>query len=93
MPPIFPLTRSALRLWNGEDVKLTPQGSVDRSASLIRIARILHQAGLAPAHIAAVLAERDAALGWRKYSDREDAADQYRRIVGVVARGKPTRRR
>ena len=90
-PPI-PLTRSALNVWQGEDVKVTPEGRVDRSASLIRIARMLHQAGLAPEHIAAVLAERDAALGWKKYAERTDAAEQYRRMVDVVARGSPTRR-
>jgi hypothetical protein len=65
---------------------------VDRSASLIRIARILHQAGLAPEHIAAVLAERDASLRWEKYSGRKDAAEQYRRIADIVRRGMPTRR-
>lgn len=90
-PPI-PLTRSALRVWNGEDAKRSPAGRVDRSASLIRIARILHQAGLHREHLVAVLAERDASLGWNKYSGRNDATEQYHRIVDVVERGAPTGR-
>jgi hypothetical protein len=90
-PPI-PLTRSALKRWNGEDVKLTPQGTVDRSASLVRIARLLRQAGLSPDDIAAALAERDASLGWNKYSGRQDAVEQYRRIVDLVGLASPTRR-
>jgi hypothetical protein len=30
------------------------------------------------------LAERDAAFGWRKYSDRTDAEQQYARIAAIV---------
>lgn len=90
-PPI-PLTRSALRVWNGQDAKRNPTSAVDRSASLIRIARILYQAGIHREHLVAVLAERDASLGWNKYSGRKDATEQYHRIVDVVERGKPTRR-
>jgi hypothetical protein len=85
-PPI-PLTRSARAIWNGQDVKYAADGRVDRSASLIRIARILSQAGLAPEHITQVLAERDAALGWRKFSDRDDSGEHYRRIADLVAHG------
>jgi hypothetical protein len=98
MPPVgsdppIPLTRSAFAVWNGEDAKRNLAGTVDRSASLIRIARILHQAGLHREHLVAVLAERDAALGWNKYTGRKDAEEQYHRIVDVVERGIPTRRR
>lgn len=91
-PPI-PLTRLALAVWNGQDAKRGPGGAVDRSASLIRIARILHQAGLHREHLVAVLAERDATLGWHKYTGRNDADEQYHRIVDVVERGTPTRRK
>jgi hypothetical protein len=85
-PPI-PLTGPALAVWNGEDVKPTAEGEPDRSASLVRIARMLHRAGLAPEHIALVLAERDVSLGWNKYAERKDAGEQYRRIVTVVEQG------
>jgi hypothetical protein len=38
-------------------------------------------AGIPGAAIVAVLAERDVSLGWRKYSDRADAPQQYQRVV------------
>jgi hypothetical protein len=89
----IPLTGAARAIWNGEDVKFTPDGRLDRSASLVRIARILHQAGLTPKHIAQLLAERDATLGWRKFSEREDAAEQYQRVVELVEQAARTQRR
>ncbi len=85
-PPV-PLTRAALRSWNGEDVKLTPDGRVDRSASLVRLARLPYQAGLASEHIAVILAERDTSLGWHKFSEREHPAVYYESIVQVVVQG------
>jgi len=89
--PPLPLSRAARAIWEGQDVKLTPHGDVDRSASLVRIARILVRAGLAGEQIATLLAERDATLGWRKYADRDDAgARQYRRLVAFVQQGSPT---
>ena len=89
-PPV-PLSRAARAIWDGQDVKLTPRGDLDRSASLVRIARILVRAGLAGEPIAALLAERDVALGWHKYTNRADAgAQQYRRLVAFVQRGSPT---
>jgi hypothetical protein len=57
---------------------------VDRSASLVQIARVLCGAGVPIEEIPGILAERDASLGWRKYSDREDAQQQYQRIVVLV---------
>lgn len=80
------LSPSQQRIWQGRAPKRTPEGHVDRSASLVKIARALHDAAMAPAMIAARLAERDASLGWRKYSDRTDAAEQYRRIAELVSR-------
>lgn len=62
----------------------TAAGRVDRSASLVRIARVLHGAGVAPAQIAETLAERDVNLGWHKYCWRQDAATYYARIVSLV---------
>lgn len=89
-PPI-PLTRSALRVWSGEDVRRTANGAVDRSVALVRIARLLYQAGLAREHITTIFAERDESLGWQKYTGRGDAREQYERIVDVVERGARTR--
>lgn len=91
-PPI-PLSRSALRVWIGEDAKLLRPGVVDRSGSLVRIARMLYQAKVPREVIVAALAERDESLGWRKYAGRQDAVEQYHRVVDVVARGVPTQRR
>ena len=82
----LPLTTTARRILQGERPKRRPDGGVDRSASLLQMARILHGAGVDPHHIAQVLAERDEALGWRKYTDRPDAAKQYERIVAYVTR-------
>lgn len=83
-PPIA-LTRSARALWDGQRVKFTPRGEVDRSGSLVRIARLLFEAKVPRELIVAALAERDDSLGWRKYSERADARRQYERIVAVVS--------
>lgn len=61
-------------------------GEVDRSGSLVRIARLLYQAKVPREVIITVLAERDVSLGWRKYSERADARRQYERVVDVVSR-------
>ena len=82
----LPLTTTARRTLRGELPKRRPDGEVDRSASLVQMARVLHGAGIAPRQIAQVLAERDEALGWRKYTDRADAARQYEKIVALVTR-------
>ena len=85
-PPIeaLPLTATARRILQGELVNRRPDGAVDRSASLLRMARILAGAGVPAAQIAGILAERDAALGWRKYSVRDDAQRHYDRMVAIV---------
>ncbi len=41
---------------------------------------------MAVEEIPGILAERDEALGWRKYTDREDAERQYQRIVSLLHR-------
>jgi len=91
-PPVR-LSHPARAVWAGQDVKLTPAGIVDRSASLVRIARVLYEAGMAPGQIAGALAERDATLGWEKYRGRRDAAAQYASIVDAIEHGRRTRRR
>jgi hypothetical protein len=82
----LPLTATARRILQGEVVTRRPDGEIDRSASLLHMARILAGAGLDAAAIATILAERDAAFGWRKYSDRTDAYEQYARIAAIVTR-------
>lgn len=82
-PPVY-LSGYAKRIWEGVAVKYTPDGQVDRSASLLRIARILYGARLSRAAIIAALVERDVALGWKKYTEREDAQEQYERIVDYI---------
>jgi len=85
----LPLTTAARRILSGELVKRRGDGEVDRSASLLQMARVLAGTGMDPLHFAATLAERDLALGWRKYIDREDAQRQYERLATLVTR--PTR--
>jgi hypothetical protein len=77
-PPVH-LSATALEVWRGEDVKYKDDGSgaVDRSASLLKVGRVLYDAGANRSVIVAALAERDAALGWRKYTDRADANKCY----------------
>jgi hypothetical protein len=87
------LTRRARAVWDGEDVKLTADGRTDRSASLVRLARVLYDAGLPAALLPATLAERDASLGWRKYSGRRDAQERYGAIAAYVVRSTRARRR
>jgi hypothetical protein len=91
-PPVR-LSRAAQRVWDGEAAKRTPDGRVDRSASLVQIARVLWEAGATRPVIVAALAERDVVLAWAKYSGRRDAELQYDRIVDVVEHGARTRRR
>lgn len=85
-PPV-PLRAAALRVWQGADAKRRSAGSIDRSASLVKLARVLYDAGATRETIVAALAERDARLGWDKYTARADATAQYARVVAVVERG------
>jgi len=84
-PPVL-LDDYGLRIWSGELPKLKPTGEVDRSGTLLKIGRELYDAGAAPRLIVAELAERDTTLGYRKYTDRRDAAEQYRAIVDELER-------
>jgi hypothetical protein len=80
----LPLTQTARRILAGELPKRRPDGEVDRSASLMQMARILAGAGYTSAAIAEALAERDASLNWHKYSDRADGQRHYDRIAAHV---------
>ncbi len=91
-PPVL-LPTSALPVWAGIEAKRTRDDRLDRSASLVRIARLLYDAGASREAIVAALAERDATLGWRKYTDRTDAAEQYVRVAALVQQGAATKAR
>ena len=79
-PPVE-LTGAAREVWLGEMPKAKPTGEVDRSRSLVKIGRVLYDAGSTRSAIVAALAERDEALGWRKYTGRADANQRYHEIV------------
>lgn len=82
-PPVE-LTGQALIVWQGEDPKLKEGGEVDRSTSLVKIGRVLYDAGANGPVILDALAERDEALGWRKYTERGDAGEQYEKIQDML---------
>ncbi len=75
-----------MRVWKGENPKLTENGSEDRSASLMKIARVLCDAGATRNTIVNALEERDESLGWEKYTHRKDSEKQYERIVDKLER-------
>jgi P4 family phage/plasmid primase-like protien len=79
--PSLELDPEALKIWHGERPKLKDAGELDRSGSLVKIGRVLYDAGATRPAIVAALAERDAALGWRKYTGRVDADTRYHEIV------------
>jgi hypothetical protein len=78
-PPVV-LDPEALKVWRGEKPKLKDDGAINRSASLVKIGRILYDAGANRSVILAALRERDIALGWRCYTDRSDAGKRYAEI-------------
>ena len=79
-PPVE-LGPAALKVWRGEKPKLKTSGGIDRSGSLVYVGRVLYDEGATRTAIVAALAERDEALGWRKYTGRTDAAIRYHEIV------------
>jgi RepB DNA-primase from phage plasmid/Protein of unknown function (DUF3987) len=82
-PPVV-LDAQALRVWRGEEPKLKEDGAVDRSASLVKIGRVLYDAGANRSVIEAALEERDHSLGWNTYTTRPDAAERYAGIVNEL---------
>jgi hypothetical protein len=85
-PPI-PLNEHQIAVWRGAIPILKPDGEIDRSASLLRIGRMLWNAGMTRAGVIAAVAERDQALGWDKYSDRGDATTRYAEIGDLLEAG------
>src|SRR5947209_6273660 len=65
---------------------MTDNGTLDRSASLLNIGRVLYDAGLNRCGIAAALKERDAALGWNKYTGRRNEDQYYSDIFDELER-------
>jgi hypothetical protein len=79
-PPVE-LGPEALEVWRGAKPKAKDTGELDRSGSLVKVGRVLYDAGATRTAIVAALAERDQALGWRKYTGRHDADQRYHEIV------------
>ncbi len=81
-PPVR-LDAAGLAAWRGERLVRKESGEVDRSRTLYALACLLARAGATTRTVAAALAERDGALGWHKYTDRQDGGQlEYRRIAG-----------
>ncbi len=84
-PPVE-LGPEARKVWQGERPKAKDTGEVDRSASLLKIGRVIYDAGATRRTVADALRERDIALGWKCYSNRQDADKQYQAIAGALER-------
>jgi hypothetical protein len=84
-PPVA-LGGEDLKVWRGEKPVLKDDGSqeVDRSRSLMKIGRVIYDAGLNRSAVVAALRERDAALGWGCYTDRKDGDKQYNQIFNKL---------
>jgi hypothetical protein len=80
------LDAGSRRVWRGEEPKLKDDGQIDRSGSLVKIGRVLYDAGGERPLIVQALRERDEALGWRKYTGRHDADQRYHEIVDELER-------
>jgi hypothetical protein len=84
-PPVQ-LVPEALKVWRGERPKFNSAGQLDRSRSLVKIGRVLYDAGATRLAIVAALAERDEALDWCKYTARQDGDQRYHEIVDELER-------
>jgi hypothetical protein len=83
-PPIE-LDDFALQVYRGGLPKLHKDGRVDRNASLMKIGRVLYDAGATRRLLVDELAERDAAL-YQKFTGRKDAGARYHAIVDELER-------
>jgi hypothetical protein len=90
--PPLDLRGEALERWYGRLYERNPQGELDRSYSLWWLAVALLEAGARPSFAEQLLAERDVALGWEKFSERRDASARYRIIVDRAVASKGPRR-
>jgi hypothetical protein len=82
-PPVV-LGAEAMKVWRGEKPKTKDTGEVDRSSSLMKIGRVVYDAGATRRTVVEALKERDLALGWKCYTERRDADKQYQAIAGVL---------
>lgn len=85
-PPVE-LRGEALERWYGRLFVAKPDGGVDRSYSLWRIACDLVDAGCKRWLIEECLEHRDLALGWEKFTGRRDAKARYRIITDRALSG------
>jgi len=84
-PPVE-LGPEARKVWRGEQPKEKDTGEIDRSASLMKIGRVIYDAGASRRTVTDALEERDLALGWKCYTNRRDADKQYRAIADALER-------
>jgi len=82
-PPVR-LDGEAISRWNGELVEKR-DGQLDRSSSLFFIGLALAEKGATEVTIVAALEERDATLGWHKFTTRSDDGEYVRIAEKVVA--------
>jgi len=79
-PPVA-LNAMEREVYEGKQPKLKEDGSVDRSASLMKIGRTLHNAGAKRPAVVGTLQERDEALYGGKYAGRPG---EYHRIFSKL---------
>ncbi len=87
-PPVR-LSPADLEAWLGTRTVVADDGGVDRSRTLhwiaCGVARGLRHAGISEAEshriVADAVEERDFALGYRKYTDRDDRAERYAELA------------
>jgi len=82
-PPVV-LGTEAMKVWRGEKPRAKDTGEVDRSASLMKIGRVIYDAGATRRTVVEALRERDLRLGWKCYTGRRDANKQYAAIADVL---------
>lgn len=82
-PPVR-LAGRAREVWNGDHPKIR-EGRIDRNASLLKIGRVVYDAGAERPVIVEALRERDDAL-YRKFTNRADADTRYHEMVDELER-------
>lgn len=79
-PPIV-LRPDALRVYRGEAPRLKDNGEVDKSATLLKIGRVLYDAGANRSVVVEGVRERDKTLEYNKYTgNRDGGRREYERI-------------